>query len=1213
MIPGPDIDWLEGLGTAEEPYRIDMADQLILVGKASVLWDRHFVLAADIDLDPNLPDIPVFGQAVIPTFTGAFDGAGHTISNLIIVGQSHLGLFGYLAYEGEVRGLGVVDVNITGSGNYVAGLVATNDGTVTQCYSTGATSGDSLVGGLVGSNNNVLTDCYSTATVTGNEYVGGLVGSNNNVLTDCYSTGTVTGNEAVGGLSGISNAWLPVTACFWDIEASGQALSADGTGLTTAEMQARETFTEWGACGASSWTIDEGNDYPRLWWEMRAGQPLETWLFEFVAGDGTPEDPYLIHSLDDVDAITKFPCEQDKLFRLGFVRGMGTAEDPYVIDTAEDLDLLAQCPYEQDKRFQLGFVSGVGTQEDPYLIDTADDLDLLAQCPYEQDKHFQLGFVSGVGTQEDPYLIDTADDLDLLARCSYEQDKHFQLGFVAGQGTPEDPYLIATAEQLDLVGLAPYERDAHFLLMGDINLSGFDGKDSKPAFHVIDSFAGVFDGNGHTIVHLTIAGQSSVGFFGQLAAGAEVRDLGVVDVNIVGSRSHAGALVGRNLGSVIRCYSTGVVSGDEYVGGLLGENRGTVAHCYSTADTAGTSFVGGLAGWNSYIMTRCYSRGAVAGSWSVGGLLGSNYGAVTRCYSTATVTGAATAGRSVGGLVGWDSGIVNRCYSAGRVHGMDGYTGGLVGRGGLWAIQCLWDTQTSEQSESSGGIGRTTAQMQIATTFLNTGWDFVGETANGTEDTWRIDEGSDYPRFMWDSSHPHDGAREVSQPAILRWRPGQSGLQHDVYFGDEETAVVSATPATPEIYCGRQSAEMAAYQPGHLAWGKTYYWRIDNVDEADPGSPWKGIVWSFTTTDAIVSHEPADGATGVIQSPALSWTPGASGLQYDVYFGETSDSVANATIANEEIYLGRQTSETTTYTPSVLTRGTTYYWRIDAVDDVDPGVMWKGRVWSFTVADSCVTPDPIDGATGVVRSAVLSWTPGEPGLQYDVYLGQTSDSVADATIASEDVYRGRQASEATTYTPPGLEWGTIYYWRVDEVDAATDETVCKGQVWSFTVETYDRPIMPIEVTASSSNSEAAGPEKTIDGSGLDALDQHSTFVSQMWLSENGGDTPIWIQYEFDGVYTLSQMWVWNSNMIIEAFLGFGAKDVTVEYSLDGADWTTLGQVEFAQAPGMSRYTANTVVDFDDVPARFVRLTINRNWGGLIPQCSLSEVRFFYVP
>ena len=91
------------------------------------------------------------------------------------------------------------------------------------------------------------------------------------------------------------------------------------------------------------------------------------------------------------------------------------------------------------------------------------------------------------------------------------------------------------------------------------------------------------------------------------------------------------------------------------------------------------------------------------------------------------------------------------------------------------------------------------------------------------------------------------------------------------------------------------------------------------------------------------------------------------------------------------------------------------------------------------------------------------------------------------------------------------------------------------------------------------------------------------------------------------------MRVWNSNQMIEAFVGLGAKDVTIETSLDGAAWTVLeNTAQFAQATGTPSYTANTVIDFGGAMARFVRITINAGWG-MVPQNGLSEVRFFYLP
>lgn len=90
--------------------QIDTADQLIILGKAPVLQDKHFVLGADVDLDPGLQDRRVYVQAPIQVFTGVFDGNGHVISNMTITGTNYLGLFGRLESEAEIKDLGIVDV-----------------------------------------------------------------------------------------------------------------------------------------------------------------------------------------------------------------------------------------------------------------------------------------------------------------------------------------------------------------------------------------------------------------------------------------------------------------------------------------------------------------------------------------------------------------------------------------------------------------------------------------------------------------------------------------------------------------------------------------------------------------------------------------------------------------------------------------------------------------------------------------------------------------------------------------------------------------------------------------------------------------------------------------------------------------------------------------------------------------------------------------------
>ena len=642
----------EGTGEPNDPYQIATAEDLILLGETPNDYDKYFVLTGDIDLDPNLPGRKVFDKAVIASasaldvspwvegtaFTGVFDGNGHTISHLTIVGKDYLGLFGQLEFGAEVKNLGVVDVNVTGSGNFAGGLVGLNwDGSIATSYSTGAVSGNEDVGGLVGYNwfgsittsystgsvggtggNNVgglvgfnrrgsITSSYSTGMVTGDEDVGGLVGSNygDASITTSYSTGTVTGNSSVGGLVGLnwfgsistsystgsvsgnsdvgglvgySDYGIIIITSFWDIENSGQATSAGGTGLTTAEMQDPNVFMDagWDFVGKPDgphdiWAESEGGGYPILCWQLPQGFGLPT--------------------------------------------------------------------------------------------------------------------------------------------------------FSGGTGEADDPYRISTPRELNGIGHNPRLMDAYFELVNDIDLAGID-------FYIIGSefypFTGSFNGNGHTISHMTIVGKNYVGLFGLLESGAEVKNLGVVDVNVTGAY-YCGSLVGFNSGgSITTSYSTGVVSGDIAVGGLVGVNSGSITTSYSAGTVSGNSGVGGLVGDNDGSITSSYSTGMVTGDDYVGGLVGFNFigSSITTCYSTGEVSATSW---EVGGLVG-DS------MSRAEVH------------------NSFWDIETSGQTSSAGGTGKTTAEMQMESTYI--GW--------GCEPVWTIDDGKDYPRLWWENK-PGDALPVLSE------------------------------------------------------------------------------------------------------------------------------------------------------------------------------------------------------------------------------------------------------------------------------------------------------------------------------------------------------------------------------------------------------------------------------------------------------------------
>lgn len=220
-----------GTGEPNDPHQIATAADLILLGETPDDYDKHFVLTADIDLDPNLPGGKVFDRAVIAPdvndtddwhfqgtpFTGVFDGGGHKISHLAIEGGSCCtGLFGYLYSEAEIRNLHLIEVDIRGS--FSTGAIAgMNEATITNCCTTGIINGGHWVGGVVGLNVGRIVDCHNTAGVSGDSCVGGLSGSNSGDIGTSYSTGSVSGYYAVGGLVGGNSNWSAsgkVTNCY---------------------------------------------------------------------------------------------------------------------------------------------------------------------------------------------------------------------------------------------------------------------------------------------------------------------------------------------------------------------------------------------------------------------------------------------------------------------------------------------------------------------------------------------------------------------------------------------------------------------------------------------------------------------------------------------------------------------------------------------------------------------------------------------------------------------------------------------------------------------------------------------------------------------------------------------------------------------------------------------------------------------------------------
>jgi hypothetical protein len=296
--------------------------------------------------------------------------------------------------------------------------------------------------------------------------------------------------------------------------------------------------------------------------------------------------------------------------------------------------------------------------------------------------------------------------------------------------------------------------------------------------------------------------------------------------------------------------------------------------------------------------------------------------------------------------------------------------------------------------------------------------------------------------------NPADGSLHTDNWVSLSWRPGDFAVSHDVYLGDNHSDVNEAARDS-DLFRGNQTATFYvagfpgfAYPDG-LVPGTTYYWRIDEVNDAEPNSPWKGDVWSFSIPPKIAYNpDPADGAESIDLNVTLSWTGGFGAKLHTIYFGDNFGDVNNATNGLSQ--------GTTTYTPGPLEMAKTYYWRVDEFDIVET---YKGQVWSFTTEGAVGSPNPANGAVDVKQTPTLNWVPGVFAASHQVYFGADKEAVSNADTSSPE-YKGVRALGAESYDPGKLEWDTTYYWRIDEVNDANPDSPWKGSLWSFTTANF---------------------------------------------------------------------------------------------------------------------------------------------------------------
>ena len=398
------------------------------------------------------------------------------------------------------------------------------------------------------------------------------------------------------------------------------------------------------------------------------------------------------------------------------------------------------------------------------------------------------------------------------------------------------------------------------------------------------------------------------------------------------------------------------------------------------------------------------------------------------------------------------------------------------------------------------------------------GYPFPDGLVPGTTYYWRIDEVNDAdPNSPWKGPvwsfwvpskkaynvSPENGTMFIDQNVTLTWTAGLGSKVHTVYFGDDFDTVNNAASGT--------SQGLVGYSPGPLEFDKTYYWR---VDESDGINIYKGDVLSFTTTIPGLGEVVMERWENIPGSdvPALtnsskypnnpdvtealtqfSWdqdledyggrihgwlyAPGTGDYTFwlcsddngELWLSTDDDSTNVQLIAQESSYsnpntwgTGEEQSE-----PIPLVAGQKYYimalWKEGTGGD-QCQVAWQGPgvPTPTIIPGSNLSPyeplnaygaKPTNSATGVTQTPVLEWKPGLQAVSHEVYFGADEETVRNATKASPE-YKGTKLLGDESYDPGKLVWESMYYWRVDEVNATNPASPWKGGVWSFTTADF---------------------------------------------------------------------------------------------------------------------------------------------------------------
>ena len=652
---------MDGDGTAANPYQISTADDLY--------WFAQHVNAGRYDACAMLVDEITVNKRVLTesgelvsdadslhrwtaicnvsgSYTGTFNGNGHTISGLYCVGTyaEYIGLFGRVGNGGVVKDVIIEDSYVEGV-NSAAGVCNQNAGEMNKCSFSGivktSATGAPSVGGVCAVNSGKIIQCESSAAVTscGNYgRAGGVCGNNSGTISYCYNTGSVTNNDGddnLGGVCGQNSG--TIENCYNEGNVSGDHYNGTADGSTAG-----------GVCGKNSGTITNCYNTGNVSYSLSTGG---------VCGNswGSITNCYNTGNVDGGGrGGTGGVCGTNggtitNCYNTGSVSGLSDAHVGGVCgannSTVESCYNTGTVTYSGDyyNRDHGGGVCGSnnrGTVINCYWLDTAYDIAFSngsGDATEKTAEQFASGEVTWLlnGESTDGPWRQNLGVAKLPSLSPYqnvvvkEGDSYKNSNFSIGNGSGDGPanvngtYLIADADDLYWFAkkVKDGDKDANAVLMADIDLEG-----SSNVWTPIFGYTGTFDGQGYTI-----RGLYNAGLFGTVVEGGRVKNVKVEgEITIVSAGAAGGGICGNNNGTIENCSFSGSISGSSNAGGVCGANSSTVTHCYNTGSISGSN-VGGVCGENSGTITNCYSSGSISGS-NVGGVCGENSGTITNCY-----------------------------------------------------------------------------------------------------------------------------------------------------------------------------------------------------------------------------------------------------------------------------------------------------------------------------------------------------------------------------------------------------------------------------------------------------------------------------------------------------------------------------------------------------------------------------------------------------